>query len=385
MKKTTRSRNNRCGNLLSHLDDSLRAAYFAAIIEFLSMSYNPQAVRSIVAVIILLSSGSVSAAIEYSGLKHTSVYKLRAYLWDKIDPACLSSLFLVQPRGRISPIISFKQQILNDINRLNFFTLKDIREHIIATYGVSCSLKYLSRFLKQNGVRKLRCGSIPFKADFEAQVKFYNETLSVYIKEALEKKRVLLFMDASHFVMGCDFLGAVYSIARRFMRTSSGRNRYNVLGALDYVTHQIITVTNKKYIGADEVCKLLRKIKLTYKGAQTISIILDNARYQKCKVVTELAEELGIELVFLPTYSPNLNFIERIWKFVKTELRKGNYSTFVEFQKKIDELIDSTTTTNQERINSLIGEKVQLFDNTRKINETTVEETVKTSETEKAA
>ena len=51
---------------------------------------------------------------------------------------------------------------------------------------------------------------------------------------------VLLFLDASHFVMGCDFLGCVYSRERRFVRTWSGRKRYNVLGAMDFLTKKYI-------------------------------------------------------------------------------------------------------------------------------------------------
>ena len=58
----------------------------------------------------------------------------------------------------------------------------------------------------------------------------------------------LLFMDASHFVMGCDFLGRVYSRTRRFVKTFSGRRRFNVLGALDFVTGKVLTVTNDSYI-----------------------------------------------------------------------------------------------------------------------------------------
>ena len=55
---------------------------------------------------------------------------------------------------------------------------------------------------------------------------------------------VLLFLDASHFVMGSDFLGAIYGKVRRFVTTFSGRQRYNVLGAINFVTKKVTTVTN---------------------------------------------------------------------------------------------------------------------------------------------
>lgn len=108
-------------------------------------------------------------------------------------------------------------------------------------------------------------------------------------------KLVLLFMDASHFVLGCDFLGCIYCGVHRFVKTFSGRKRYNVLGAIDYVTKDVLTVTNDTSITATEVWEMLRKISHEYPG-QVVYLIMDNARYQKCNVVQELAEELGIIL-----------------------------------------------------------------------------------------
>jgi len=119
------------------------------------------------------------------------------------------------------------------------------------------------------------------------------------MSEALENKLTLLFLDGSHFVMGCDFLGYIYGKTRRFIKTFSGRKRYNVLGALNIAT---------------------KKVAVEYSG-KPIHIVLDNARYQKCIIVRELAIELGIELHYIPPYSPNLNLIERLWKHVKSRLR----------------------------------------------------------------
>lgn len=185
-----------------------------------------------------------------------------------------------------------------------------------------------------------------------------------------DANEVLLFMDASHFVMGCDFLGRVYSRTRRFVRTFSGRRRFNVLGALDFVTGKVLTVTNDSYITATQVCEMLRKISMEYAGKK-VRVILDNARYQKCQAVRELALELGIELLYIPPYSPNLNLIERFWKFVKGELRSKYYDNFSLFQNAINGLIQSATEKNRSRVAKLIGEKVQLFDDLRLINENT--------------
>ena len=101
-----------------------------------------------------------------------------------------------------------------------------------------------------------------------------------------------------------------------FIKAPAGRKRFNVLGALNAVTHELIAVQNDTYINAQTVCDLLVRIAKSA-GEMPITLVLDNARYQKCPIVRELAEKLTIELLYLPPYSPNLNLIERLWKFVK--------------------------------------------------------------------
>ena len=68
------------------------------------------------------------------------------------------------------------------------------------------------------------------------------------MKKAEAGEVALLFLDASHFVMGCDYLGHIWGTERRYLKTNSGRKRYNVLGALDFVSKRILTVSNDTYI-----------------------------------------------------------------------------------------------------------------------------------------
>jgi transposase len=120
----------------------------------------------------------------------------------------------------------------------------------------------------------------------------------------------------------------------------SRHQRFNVLGALDAVTHELIMVTNDIYINAGSVCELLHRI-AALRLTVPITLILDNARYQKCRLVRDLALSLGIELLFLPTYSPNLNRIERLWRFVKKQgLYSIYYNDFAVFKQAISACLD---------------------------------------------
>ena len=133
------------------------------------------------------------------------------------------------------------------------------------------------------------------------------------------------------------------------------------MSALNAVTKEIITITNEAYINSQTVCQLLWKI-AGIVGHGPITIILDNARYQKCALVCQYAETLGIELLYLPPYSPNLNLIERFWRFVKKECLYSNYyENFNLFKSAIRNCIDTAHKIQREKLESLLSWKFQSF------------------------
>ena len=137
------------------------------------------------------------------------------------------------------------------------------------------------------------------------------------------------------------------------MRSPSGRQRFNVLGALCATTHCLVTVCNTDYINSKSVCELLRKIS-ALGSAVPVTLVMDNARYQRCALVQATAKALHIELLFLPPYSPNLNLIERLWKFTKKKvLYSKYYATFEDFQKAISSLLTSAHLNHRDELASL--------------------------------
>lgn len=170
-------------------------------------------------------------------------------------------------------------------------------------------------------------------------------------------------MDAAHFVLQ-PFLGYLWCFVRVFVQASSGRQRFNVLAALDACTCQLITVTNDAYINSESVCALLTKIRLTFTDGLPVTLVLDNARYQRCQRVIALAAALEIELLFLPPYSPNLNLIERLWRFVrKSALATEYFHSFAAFKAAIQARLDQTQTTYHRELQSLLVLKFQTFKN----------------------
>jgi hypothetical protein len=96
-------------------------------------------------------------------------------------------------------------------------------------------------------------------------------------------------MDAAHFVFA-PFLGIVWCVQRLFVKAPSGRQRLNVLAALHAISQELFTVENLTYITAETVCELLPLVAGAHQGIP-ITVILDNARYQRCALVQAVAQE----------------------------------------------------------------------------------------------
>ena len=195
----------------------------------------------------------------------------------------------------------------------------------------------------------------------QAQATFLDTDLRPRLDAAQAGQGHVFFVDAAHFVFGT-FLCCLWSFARIFVRAASGRQRFNVLGAWNAVTRELIAVTNTTVVNSETMCELLRKIAaLGLTGP--ITLVLDNARYQHNALVKALATQLGISLLFLPSYSPNLNLIERLWKFTKCRALYGRYHpTFRDFQAAIQEVLDGLTTKYAEALASLMTLNFQQFD-----------------------
>lgn len=194
------------------------------------------------------------------------------------------------------------------------------------------------------------------------QAAFYDGQLKPRLDQAQAGVGHVFFVDAAHFVFGT-FLCCLWSFARIFVRAASGRQRFNVLGAWNAITQELVAVTNTTVVNTETMCELLRKIAgQGLKGP--ITLVLDNARYQRNAVVQALAESLGITLLFLPSYSPNLNLIERLWKFLKRRAIYGRYHpTFTEFRAAIEQTISELPTTHASSLATLMTLNFQRFEN----------------------
>jgi transposase len=185
------------------------------------------------------------------------------------------------------------------------------------------------------------------------QAAFLDTELKPCLDAAVAGEGQVLFVDAAQFVFGTS-LCCLWSFARIVLRAASGRRRFNVLGAWGAVTRRLIAVTDTTVVNTETRCELLRTIAGSGLSGP-IALVLDNARSQRTALVEAPAKELGIRRLFLPSYSPDLNLIERLWKFIKRRALSGrSHPTFAEFQAAIQEILDGLSTTYAEDLKTLM-------------------------------
>ena len=155
----------------------------------------------------------------------------------------------------------------------------------------------------------------------------------------------------------------LWCFSRVLIKTPPGRQRYNVLGAIDSHNQELVSIRTKENINSLTIIELIDKIRTQYPD-QAISLVMDNAKYQRAKIVQDHAASMGVELVFLPPYSPNLNLIERMWKLTKKRcLTNKYYPDFKQFCSAIDQCLDDLQTTAKGELESLMALNFQVFKN----------------------
>jgi transposase len=271
-------------------------------------------------------------------------------------------------KGSVSPLDEQQASLEEYFDQHPPQTVKAAQQVIVQRTGIRRGLTQVRRFLKRLGLtpRKACAIPVPPKATpaehAQKQAAFLEDQLEPRLAEARAGRRQVRFVDASHFVFAT-FLGYLWCKTRWCVRAASGRKRFNVLGAVDALSHNLVQITNHSYINAESVCALLRAVVEAGTGLP-ITLVLDNARYQKCALVTELAAQLGVELLYLPSYSPNLNLIERLWKFVKKEcLNSIHYPNYEAFTTAITQCLEDLPTKHKPAIGSLLTQNFQTFEN----------------------
>lgn len=214
----------------------------------------------------------------------------------------------------------------------NIHTVTDsIIDFIKREFSIEYSKSGITDFLHRLGYVYKKPKLVPGKMDTQAQEEFIDYYEDFMLNKSPDTE--VFFADGVHPEHNTTAAyGWIKKGEERPLKTNSGRQRINIHGALNIETLETVIVENEK-VNSESTIELLEKIEEACPASPKIYVILDNARYHYSALVKEYLTTSRIELIFLPTYSPNLNLIERLWRFFKKKvLHNTYYETFKEFK-----------------------------------------------------
>src|SRR5437660_2381434 len=262
--------------------------------------------------------------------------------------------------GRLRPaqVERLKQEIATGV----FHNAEQVRTWVQETWGVAYSISGIKDLLRRIGASYHKVSGFFWKADVDEQKKFVRKYRR-HKREAGPKTR-RYFVDACHPVWGVDLLVSCWLLVgqRFYVGVGNGRKRLNILGAYCPDDHDSTDLRlTKENITGEQFVKLLEKMLAKHPGTEKFILYLDNARYYSKPVVKEwLAKHRQFRLVFLPAYSPNLNLIERLWKFLRETALNRWHKTFEAMQDAVAEVLDHLERHRGE-LDSLMREKFHII------------------------
>jgi len=213
-----------------------------------------------------------------------------------------------------------------------FTEAKSVIAHIYKQYKVHYSVSGITDLLHRLGFSYKKPTHVPGKQDPAKQQAFIEEYEQ--IKADKGENDPVYFADATHPQHNSvPSYGWIKRGQEKELKANCGRQRLNINGAINIETLEPVTGFYDT-INANSTIDLFSKIEVKHPDAETIYIIVDNARYYRSHLLKEYTDGTKIKLIFLPPYSPNLNLIERYWKFFKKKvLNNCYYETFEEFKQ----------------------------------------------------
>ena len=260
-------------------------------------------------------------------------------------------------KGRLSPEQS--SQVKNYINETIITDSKQIVDYIKEQFGIVYSTNGMHYLLKSLGFTYKQLTLFPSKADIEQQRQFEKQYRA--LQEKLGKKEVLLFLDGVHPQHNTRASKAwIASGTEKYLKTNTGRNRLNLNGVYNPENQEVI-VREDETINAESNIRLFEVVKERYKDAECIYIIADNARYNRNKRLKEYLKESKIKMIYLLAYSPNLNLIERLWKFMRKKIINTTYyPEFKAFREAIHNFFNSIGQYKNE-LKQFVGSKLHVL------------------------
>ena len=240
-----------------------------------------------------------------------------------------------------------------------YLTVEAIVEHVKQIYNVQYSISGMRQLLHRLKFVYKKAKTIPGKANAELQ-KAYLKQLKEILKNKSEHD-AHYYLDGVHPQHNTQLAyGWIKKGQDKVVKSNSGRQRININGALNVDTLEVIIRTDDT-INTQSTLKLFETLEQKHPNAESIFITLDNAKYYKNRLVYEYLKTSKIKLLFMPPYSPNLNLIERLWKFMrKTILYNKYYEKFADFKIVVMQFFENIAQYS-DKLSTLLTKNFQII------------------------
>lgn len=258
--------------------------------------------------------------------------------------------------------LSFRaiSEVLCYINTFFVRKIAAIQAFIEARFGVKYHPSSIYYLLKRIGQSYKQLVKLPGQINHTAQEEFVVEYKTLL--EQLTDNQTVMFIDAVHPQHNSTSSKVWTATGKpRHIPSNTGREHLNINGAYNPLNQDVV-VREDTTIDAQSTIALLQSISDYYPTNDTIYVFADNARSNKCKAITQwLENQTKIQLRYLPPYSPNLNFIERLWKIMRNQtIHTHFYPAFSEFKEAIRGFFTQIC-SQKNTLKQTIGTKMQLY------------------------
>jgi transposase len=271
--------------------------------------------------VILLGSGWMPSQV--GGVLLLDSQTVRSYFL-KYREGGVEKLLESNYTGRDSFLTETQEKELTaHLEKYLYLSSKDVRQYILKKYRINYSLTGIKHLLHRLGFTYKKPKHVPGKANKKDQKEW--EAKYKKRRKNAGKNEKFYFIDGVHpRHNSIPAYGWIKVGEEKEIPANCGRQGVNINGAVNIDTMDIITDFTDSVNGQSTI-RLLEKILKHHPNAKVIHIFLDNAGYYRSKIVKEWLKDKPILLHYLPPYSPNLNLIERVWKFFKEKVMYNKY------------------------------------------------------------
>lgn len=243
----------------------------------------------------------------------------------------LLALFYVSKKPQLSD--DQLRELENELEQEIYLNTQQVCNYVLSAFKVSYSLSGMTKLLHRMNYVFKKPKLCPGKPDKDAQEQFVECYVEFMSKKS--EKEAVFFVDAVHAVHNSLVgYGWIKKGSERDLKANSGRDRFNIHGAMNAETFETVTVIGEENVDSSSTIDLFELLEELYPLATKIYVILDNARYHFSTEVQTWVKKSRIKMVFLPAYSPELNLIERLWRVFKTKVLRNTYhENFAQFKK----------------------------------------------------